>query len=112
MTDYSELIKELRACSGYVEGYVKECEIAANALEEQAKRIAELEAFRKKELDFYLLEKKQMSRRIALLSFWMKKIFKYADANRNQLTMTTEIPDTLIREGMDYLTREEKGDEQ
>lgn len=76
-------------------------------------RIEELEAFRKKELDFYLWDKKQMSRRIALLGGWMQKLFKYADNNRNQLTMTTEIPDTLIREGLDYLNREtlEKGDE-
>jgi hypothetical protein len=47
-----------------------------------------------------------MSRRIASLQGWMKKLFKYGsspDARRNQMTMTTEIPDILMREGEDLL---------
>jgi hypothetical protein len=78
------------------------------------KQIEELEALRKKELDFYLWDKKQMSRRIALLEGWMDKLFSY-DAVHNHLKMTTEIPDTLMREGMEYLEGEnllvETGDE-
>ena len=72
-------------------------------------RITELEHQLKVECDTYLWKRKIMSRRIALLGGWMEKLFKYADANRNQLTMTTEIPDTLMQEGIDYLNRETLG---
>jgi len=55
-----------------------------------------------------------MSRRIALLEHWMERLFKYGsspEARRNEMTMTTEIPDYLIREGEDILHHlEEKSD--
>ena len=47
-----------------------------------------------------------MSRRIALLQYWMERLFKFCslpEAKRNHLTMSTEIPDSLIREGEDIL---------
>jgi hypothetical protein len=69
-------------------------------------RIAELEHQLKVECDTYLWNRKLMSRRIASLQGWMKKLFKYgssSEAIRNQMTMTTEIPDTLMREGEDIL---------
>lgn len=81
-------------------------EIIIELKHKQAKRIEELEALRKKELDFYLWDKKRLSRRIASLQYWMKKLFKYGsspDAIRNQMTMATEIPDWLMREGEDIL---------
>jgi hypothetical protein len=80
-------------------------------------RIAELEHQLKVECDAYLWKRKLMSRRIAFLQGWMKKLFKYGslpDARRNQMTMTTEIPDTLMREGEDLLLETpalENGDE-
>lgn len=70
------------------------------------KELQEADALRKKELDFYLWDKKRLSRRIASLQYWMEKLFKYAsspDAKRNHFTMTTEIPDCLMREGEDIL---------
>jgi hypothetical protein len=73
---------------------------------EQAKRIAELEHQLKVECDTYLWNLKRMSRRIAFLEYWMERLFKYGsspEAKRNHLTMTTEIPDYLIREGEDIL---------
>jgi hypothetical protein len=79
------------------------------------KRIEELEALRKKELDFYLWDKKQSARRIALLTFWMEKLFFYVKsphAKRNEIAMTTEVGDWLIREGMDYLNRDTSALEQ
>ena len=79
-------------------------------LQEADDHIKEIEAYRNRELDFFLFKKKQMSRRIALLQGWMKKLFDYANSphtKRNQFTMTTEIPDTLMREGEDYLRRED-----
>ena len=103
MDDYSDLIKRLRL---YEDPMSARC---VRALEAQANLIAELEAFRKKELDFYLFDKKRLSRRISLLEGWMKKLFTYAkspDATRNHFTMMTEIPDTLMREGIDYFNRE------
>jgi len=69
-------------------------------------RIAELEHQLKFECDTYLWKRKLMSRRIALLEYWMERLFKYGsspEARRNELTMTTEIPDYLIREGEDIL---------
>jgi chromosome segregation ATPase len=69
-------------------------------------RIEELEHQLKVECDTYLWKRKLMSRRIAFLQGWMKKLFKYGsspEARRNQMTMTTEIPDTLMREGEDLL---------
>ena len=81
---------------------------------EQAKRISELEHQLKVECDTYLWKRKLMSRRIAFLQGWMKKLFKYGsspEARRNQMTMTTEIPDSLIREGEDILHHlEERSD--
>jgi len=69
-------------------------------------RIAELEHQLKVECDTYLWKRKLMSRRIAFLQGWMQKLFKYCsspEARRNQMTMTTEIPDYLMREGEDLL---------
>ena len=44
----------------------------------------------------------------------MERLFKFCsspEAKRNELTMTTEIPDSLIREGEDILQHlEEKSD--
>ena len=81
------------------------------------KRIEELEHQLKVECDTYLWNRKRMSRRIAFLEGWMEKLFKYAsspEARRNELTMTTEIPDRLMREGEDILLETatfENGDE-
>jgi hypothetical protein len=78
----------------------------SDEIERQAKRIAELEHQLKFECDTYLWNRKLMSRRIASLQGWMKKLFKYGsspEAIRNQMTMTTEIPDILMREGEDLL---------
>jgi len=102
MTDYSNLVHRLRTEWDDVE---IDCE-AADAIEAQAKRIAELEKQLKVECDTYLWKRKLMSRRIAFLQGWMKKLFQYAsspEAIRNQMTMTTEIPDCLMREGEDLL---------
>jgi hypothetical protein len=80
-------------------------------------RIKELEHQLKVECDAYLWKRKLMSRRIASLQYWMKKLFQYGsspEAKRNQMTMTTEIPDYLMREGEDILLDEisalEKGE--
>jgi len=74
----------------------------------------ELEHQMKVECDTYLWNRKRMSRRIAMLEYWMEKLFKYGsspEARRNEMTMTTEIPDYLIREGEDILHHlEEKSD--
>jgi len=81
---------------------------------ELRERIAGLEAFRKKELDFYLLDKKRMSRRIALLGGWMEKLFNSKRQSQSINGMTTEIPEHVdTRRGVDDLNREtlEKGDE-
>jgi hypothetical protein len=102
MTDYSGLVHRLRTEWDDVE---IDCE-AANAIETQAKRIAELEHQMKVECDTYLWNRKRMSRRIAFLEYWMERLFKYGsspEAKRNELTMTTEIPDLLMREGEDIL---------
>jgi anion-transporting ArsA/GET3 family ATPase len=75
-------------------------------------RIAELEHQLKVECDAFLWKRKLMSRRIASLQYWMKKLFQYGsspEAKRNQMTMTTEIPDYLMREGEDIL-RDERSD--
>jgi len=110
LTDYSDIVSRLRTTWGDAEA---ECD-AADALEAQAKRIVELEHQLKFECDTYLWERKRMSRRIALLEHWMERLFKYGnspEARRNELTMTTEIPDYLIREGEDILHHlEERSD--
>lgn len=75
-------------------------------IEKANERIAELEHQLKVECDTYLWNRKLMSRRIAFLQGWMKKLFKYGsspEARRNEMTMTTEIPDFLMREGEDIL---------
>jgi chromosome segregation ATPase len=93
---------------------IAELEAALKPIEAQAKRIAELEHQLKVECDTYLWNRKRMSRRIALLEYWMEKLFKYGsspEAIRNELTMMTEIPDHLIREGEDILHHlEERSD--
>ena len=102
MSDYGDLVERLR---GNPVRWSDSKE-AADALEAQAKRIAELEHQMKFECDTFLWKRKQMSRRIAFLEGWMEKLFKYGsspEARRNELTMTTEIPDYLIREGEDIL---------
>jgi len=56
-----------------------------------------------------------MSRRIAFLEYWMERLFKFGsspEARRNHLTMTTEIPDYLIREGEDILHHLEERSEE
>jgi len=77
-------------------------------------RIDELEHQLKVECDTYLWNRKRMSRRIALLEYWMERLFKYGsspEARRNELTMATEIPDLLMREGEDILHHlEERSD--
>ena len=89
-----------------------------DALEEEVAelltRIRELEHQLKVECDTYLWNRKRMSRRIALLEYWMERLFKYSsssEARRNHLTMATEIPDLLMREGEDILQHlEERSD--
>jgi len=66
----------------------------------------ELEHQMKFECDTYLWNRKRMSRRIAFLEYWMERLFKYGsspEARRNELTMMTEIPDYLMKEGEDIL---------
>ena len=109
MTDYSDLIERINLAP------INEIEIeAADALEAQAKRIAELEHQLKVECDTYLWNRKRMSRRIAFLEYWMERLFKYGsspEAKRNELTMTTEIPEYLMKEGEDILQHlEERSD--
>jgi hypothetical protein len=107
-----------------VPDYLNDPEVAfeyIKALEEeiaaQAKRIEELGHQLKVECDTYLWNRKRMSRRIAMLEYWMERLFKYGSspgAQRNQMTMTTEIPDYLMREGEDILLQtpaSENGDE-
>jgi hypothetical protein len=127
MSDYSNLVQRLRKSDLL-------CQEAANAIEalqmELAKlevhclyvdagskvdthRIKELEHQLKVECDTYLWKRKLMSRRIAFLQGWMKELFKYVssqDAKRNQMTMTTEIPDYLIRAGEDILSQTSASD--
>ena len=120
MSEYSDLVKRLRGiklnctcaaksaseCCCNTDWPESFCNEASDALEAQAKRIEELEHQLKVEVDAYLWERKRMSRRIALLEYWMEKLFKYGsspEARRNELTMTTEIPDSFIREGEDIL---------
>ena len=77
------------------------------AAKNDSHKIEQLEHQLKFECDTYLWERKLMSRRIALLQYWMERLFKYGsspEARRNELTMTTEIPDSLIREGEDILS--------
>ena len=89
-----------------------------DALEEEVAelltRIRELEHQLKVECDTYLWERKRMSRRIAFLEYWMEKLFKFCsspEAQRNHITMATEIPDYLIMEGEDILQHlEERSD--
>jgi len=87
---------------------------AKEEIEEQAKRIAGLEHELKVECDTYLWNRKRMSRRIAFLEYWMEKLFKFCsspEAQRNHITMATEIPDYLIMEGEDILQHlEERSD--
>jgi len=128
VSEYSDLVKRLRGiklnctcaaksaseCCCNTDWPESSCDEAADALEAQAKRIAELEHQMKFECDTYLWKRKQMSRRIALLEYWMERLFKYGsspEARRNELTMATEIPDYLIREGEDILQHlEERSD--
>jgi hypothetical protein len=116
MTDYSDILDKLREFN-YFRKDLKVCHDAADAIEAQAKRIVELEHQLKVECDAFLWKRKLMSRRIAFLQYWMKKLFQYGsspEAKRNQMTMTTEIPDYLMREGEDILLDEisdlEKGE--
>jgi len=89
-----------------------------DALEEEVAelltRIRELEHQLKVECDTYLWNRKRMSRRIALLEYWMERLFKFCsspEAQRNHITMATEIPDYLIMEGEDILQHlEERSD--
>jgi len=131
VTDYSDLVKRLRGkklnctcasksaseCCCNTDWPESFCNEASDALEAQAKRIEELEHQMKFECDTYLWNRKRMSRRIAMLEYWMEKLFKFCsspEAQRNHLTMTTEIPDLLMREGKDILLDEtpvlEKGE--
>ena len=125
MSDYSDLVERLRRDGIAARDTVKCVEMAptvdpedaldaVDAIDAQAKRIKEFEHQLKFECDTYLWERKRMSRRIALLEHWMERLFKYGnspEAKRNHLTMSTEIPDSLIREGEDILHHlEEKSD--
>ena len=125
MTDHADLVERLRRDGIAARDTLKCVEMAptvdpedalkaADAIEAQAKRITELEHQMKVECDTYLWNRKRMSRRIALLEYWMEKLFKYGsspEAKRNELTMTTEIPDYLMKEGEDILQHlEERSD--
>ena len=107
-----ELISKLQFESRYDDAKI--CVKALYDLEKKDKRIAELEHQLKVECDTYLWNRKRMSRRIAMLEYWMERLFKFCsspEAKRNHLTMTTEIPDSLIREGKDILHHlEERSD--
>lgn len=123
MTDYSELVQRLRGkklnctcasksaseCCCNTDWPESFCNEASDALEAQAKRIAALEHQLRFECDTFLWKRKQMSRRIAMLEYWMEKLFKFCsspEAQGNHLTMTTEIPDLLMREGKHILLNE------
>jgi hypothetical protein len=119
MTDYSELILLLRQTRASMLGTSDEdvyvnCQEAAYVIETQAKQIAELEHQMKVECDTFLWNRKRMSRHIAMLEYWMEKLFKFCsspEARRNHMTMATEIPDYLIMEGEDILQHlEERSD--
>jgi len=107
-----ELISKLQFESRYDDAKI--CVKALYDLDRKDKRTAELEHQMKVECDTYLWNRKRMSRRIALLEYWMERLFKYGsspEARRNELTMETEIPDSLIREGEDILQHlEERSD--
>jgi len=107
-----ELISKLQFESRYDDAKI--CVKALYDLDRKDKRTAELEHQMKVECDTYLWNRKRMSRRIALLEYWMERLFKYGsspEARRNELTMATEIPDSLIREGEDILQHlEERSD--
>jgi hypothetical protein len=101
--DLEQRVADLEHELGKVESQFFTCN---QLYDEQAKRIEELEHQLKVECDTYLWKRKLMSRRIAFLQGWMKKLFQYGsspEARRNQMTMTTEIPDYLMREGEDLL---------
>ena len=125
MTDYSELVQRLRRDGVAARDTLKCVEMAptvdpedaleaADAIDAQAKRIANLEHQMKVECDTFLWNRKRMSRHIAMLEYWMEKLFKFCsspEAQRNHLTMATEIPDYLIMEGEDILQHlEERSD--
>ena len=138
MTDYSDLVSWFRiSAAGSLDPHVGQAADAIEKLERITQnqsdalnvlrgsianyqvgvheaRIAELEHQMKFECDTYLWNRKRMSRRIALLEYWMEKVFKYGslpEARRNELTMATEIPDSLMREGEDILRHlEERSD--
>lgn len=123
MPDYTDLAKKLRnpycqitasEAADAIEYLMKKNGFFNDYCEKQLTRIAELEHQLKFECDTYLWNRKQMSRRIAFLEHWMEKLFKFCsspEARRNELTMTTEIPDSLVREGEDILRHlEERSD--
>ena len=98
--------KKIHDIHNTIEEMVKHTQELSKDLKTAQDKIAELEHQMKVECDTYLWNRKRMSRRIALLEYWMKRLFKYGsspEARRNELTMTTEIPDSLIREGEDLL---------
>ena len=108
-----ELISKLQFESRYDDAKI--CVKALYDLERKDKRTAELEHQMKVECDTYLWNRKRMSRRIAMLEYWMEKLFKYGsspEARRNELTMATEIPDLLMREGEDILHHLEERSEE
>jgi hypothetical protein len=123
MADYSELVQRLRQLNikygdesaDAIEHLMKKNGFFNDYCEKQLTRIAELEHQLKFECDTYLWERKRMSRRIAFLEHWMEKLFKFCsspEARRNELTMATEIPDSLVREGEDILRHlEERSDD-
>ena len=99
-----ELISKLQFESRYEDAKI--CVKALYDFERKDKRIAELEHQMKVECDTYLWNRKRISRRIALLEYWMERLLKYgssSEARRNELTMATEIPDLLMRDGEDIL---------
>jgi len=106
MTDkktYPELVEAIKYLQKY--GHAEQSKVCVKALydlEKKDKRIDELEHQLRVECDTYLWNRKRMSRRIALLEYWMERLFKYVssqEAKRNHLTMATEIPDYLMLEG-------------
>ena len=81
MTDtkpYPELVNLILALQdAELYEHAKICVKALYDLERKDKRIAELEHQLKVECDTYLWNRKRMSRRIAILEYWMEKLFKY-----------------------------------